>query len=127
LQNKQIKGVKNKETKKRKRLIERDEGTGDFYYKNKLIKFENKEAIYYLIFECLYENGELNGFCAYEIIDKYLQQYGKGRTAGEEQMKKRIKNGIMNLFRFSNLPPKTPNGKQIIINKRGKGIVLYNP
>ena len=113
-------------TSKRRDLIIIDK-TGDFYYKNKLIKFENKDAIYYLIFECLYEKGELDGFCSYETIDKYLVEHGKERYDDNRQITDRIKNGVMNLFRFSNLPAKAPDGKEIIQKVRGKGIILYNP
>ena len=112
---------------KRKNLINRDKITGDFYFKNKLIKFENKEAIYYLIFECLYEKGDLNGFCSYETINKYLEKQGKEEYIDDRQIKDRIKNGILNLFRFSNLPPKAPDSNEIIQKVRGKGIILYNP
>jgi len=111
---------------KRGTLITRDRD-GGFYYKNKPIKFKNKEAIYYLIFECLYEKADLNGFCSYETINKYLVEHGKEEYTDERQMKDRIKNGIMNLFRFSNLPLKAPDGKELIQKIRGKGIILYNP
>jgi len=111
---------------KRGTLITRDRD-GGFYYKNKPIKFKNKEAIYYLIFECLYEKADLNGFCSYETINKYLVEHGKEEYTNERQMKDRIKNGIMNLFRFSNLPLKAPDGKELIQKIRGKGIILYNP
>jgi len=112
---------------KRKNLITRDKITGDFYYKNKPIKFENKETIYYLIFECLYEKGDLEGFCSYETINRYLEKYGKEQYTDNKQIMDRIKNGIINLFRFSNLPSKAPDGKELIQKIRGKGIILYNP
>lgn len=107
-------------------LITRDVN-GEFYYKNKPIKFTNKEAIYYLIFECLYEKGNLDGFCPYDTINKYLEENGKEEYTDERQIRDRIKNGIMNLFRFSNLPSKTPNRKELMQKVKGKGIILYNP
>lgn len=122
----EIKGKK-EIIKERKNLITRDKLTGDFYYKNKPINFENKDTIYYLIFECLYEKGDLEGFCSYENINKYLEEHGKEEYKDERQIRDRIKNGIMNLFRFSNLPPKAPDGKELIQKVRGKGIILYNP
>jgi len=119
--------VGEKQKEKRRNLITRDKISGDFYYKNELIQFKNKDAIYYLIFECLYEKRDLNGFCSYEIIDKYLVKHGKGEYDDYRQKIDRIKNGIINLFRFSDLPQKTPDGKEIIQKVRGKGIILYNP
>lgn len=109
-----------------KLLITRD-NWGDFYYRNKPIKFENNDTIYYLIFECLYEKGDLNGFCSYATINKYLEEHGKEKLTDDQQIKDRIKNGIVNLFRFSKLPPKAPNKKPLIQKVRGKGVVLYNP
>ena len=111
----------------KKTLINRGRETGDFYYKNRPIRFENKNANYYLIFECLYEKGDVNGFCSYETINKYLESHSKEKSPDEQSIKDRIKNGIVNLFRFSDLPEKTPDGKKIIQKVRGKGIVLYNP
>lgn len=113
--------------KKERNLITRDKRNGDFYFKNKLIKFENKEAIYYLIFECLYEKGDLNGSCSYETINKYLEDHDKEKYTDRQQILNRIKNGIMNLFRFSDLPQKAPDGKELIQKVRGKRIILYNP
>jgi len=126
-ENKTEQKIQLKDSEKRKTLITKDKTTGDFYYKNKLIKFENKEAIYYLIFSCLYENGDLEGFCSYEIINRYLEEHGKEKYSNEQQIMDRIKNGIINLFRFSNLPLKAPDGKNLIRKVRGKGIILYNP
>ena len=110
-----------------KKLITRDAETGDFYYKNKLIEFRSKETIYYWVFECLYEKPDHNGFCSYENINKYLQENGEDECTYKRQIKDRIKNGIVNLFRFSNLPQKTPTGKDLIEKVRGKGLVLNNP
>ena len=115
-----------KDTEKRKVLITRDKN-GDFFYKNKLIKFEDKDAIYYLIFECLFEQSDLTGFCSYEIINRYLEKHGKEEYATDRQKIDRIKNGITNLFRFSNLPFETHNKKKIIQKVKGKGAILYNP
>lgn len=108
-------------------LITRDKTNGDFYYKNKLIKFDNKDTIYYLIFECLYTKGDLKGFCFYESINRYLEKQGQERLVDNQKIKDRIKNGLENLFRFTNLPRKAPDGKKIIQKSRGKGITLYNP
>jgi len=118
-----VSGNKNKEGV----LITRNEKSGDFYFKNKPIKFQNKEAIYYLIFECLCEKGELDGFCSYETINKYLEKHNKEELTDEQQIKNRIKNGIENLFRFSNLPRKAPDGKELIRKVRGKAVILHNP
>jgi len=118
--------VKILKTEKGKSLITRDKN-GDFYYKNKLIKFENKDAIYYLIFECLYETEDINGFRSYEAINRYLEKNGKEEYTDERQIKDRIKNGVASLFRFSNLPKKTPTGKEMIDIIRGKGLALNNP
>ncbi len=108
-------------------LITRDPGTGDFYYKKKLIEFKNKEAIYYLIFECLFCEGDIEGFCSYEKINNYLIRQGKEKCFGKEKTRKRIRNGIENLKRFSNLPEKAPDKKNIIQKIKGKGLILYNP
>ena len=118
--------IKIQKTEEGRTLITRDK-EGDFYYKNKLIELENKDAIYYLIFECLYGKGNLEGFCSYKTINKYLEEHGKKKLTGSLQKNNRIKNGIINLFRFSELPQKTPDGKKIIQKVRGKGIILYNP
>lgn len=126
-QESKLERVKEFRKEKIKSLINRDEKTGDFYFKNKPIKFGNKDTIYYLIFECLYEKGNLEGFCSYETINKYLVEHGKDEYADHRQITDRIKNGIINLFRFSNLPPKALVGKEIIQKIRGKGIILYNP
>jgi hypothetical protein len=117
----------NQKAEQRKTLITRDKESGDFYYKNKPIKFDNKGAIYYLIFECLYENGGIEGFCSYENINRYLEKHGEKEYTENQQIADRIKNGLVNLFRFSNLPQKTPNGKNLIRKIRGKGLTLYNP
>ncbi len=111
----------------RNSLIQRN-ADGDFYYKDKLIKLESKDTIYYLIFECLFEEGDLaDGFCSYETIDRYLVKHGQEEYADGIQVKNRIKNGIMNLFRFSQLPRKAPNGKDLIRRRKGEGVMLYNP
>ena len=110
-----------------KTLITRDKATGDFYYKDKLVNFQNKKAIYFLIFECLYENCDYEGFCSYEDIDRYLVKKNMGECADERKVKDRIKNGITNLFRFSSLPSKIPTGKNLIDKARGKGLVINNP
>ncbi|MFC1630201.1 hypothetical protein ACFL06_01540 [Patescibacteria group bacterium] len=117
----------NQKTEQRKTLITRDKETGDFYYKNKIIKFDNKEAIYYRLFECLYENGDLKGFCSYKDINKYLEKHGGKEYTENQQIADRIKNGLASLFRFANLPQKTPDGKDLIRKIRGKGLTLYNP
>lgn len=115
----------NKKTlEQNKKLITRRSGTGEFFYKAKLIEFKNKKAIYYLIFECLYEEGDIYGFCSYEQIDNYLTENKIKETAN---LKKRIRNGLTSLFRFSNLPKKSPDNKKLIDKIRGKGLVLYNP
>jgi len=100
---------------------------GEFYYKNKLVRFTDKETIYYLIFECLYENSNPDGFCSYETIDKYLKKHGKDKYDDNRQRTDRIKNGITNLFRFSHLSQKTPDGKELIKIIRGNGVILHNP
>lgn len=114
------------EIEKRKIIIARDKN-GDFFYKNKSIKFEDKDAIYYLIFECLFEQSDLAGFCSYEIINHYLEKHGKEEYTTDRQKIDRIKNGITNLFRFSNLPSEAPDKKKIIQKVKGKGVILYNP
>lgn len=108
-------------------LITRNKATGDFYFKGKLIEFKNKTAIYYLIFECLFRESNLEGFCSYETIDNYLVKHSKTEYSDRKQILNRIKNGIVNLFRFSNLPQKTPDGKDLIQRMRGRGLILYNP
>lgn len=113
--------------KKERLLITRDKINGDFYYKNKLLEFENKKAIYYLIFECLYEKGDFNGFCSYETINEYLEERGKKELTDDRRIKDRIKNGVESLFRFSDLHRKAPDGKNSIQKVRGDGISLYNP
>jgi len=113
--------IENKDT-----LITRN-GNGDFYYKNKPIKFDNKETIYYLIFECLYERGDLEGFCSYENINKYLIEYGKIEYSDNRKIIDRIKNGIQCLFRFTDLSERTPDNKSLIKKVKGKGMILYNP
>jgi len=111
-----------------KNLINRD-SDGDFYYNNKLIEFKNKEDIYYLIFECLFEEGDIKGFCSYDKINKYLEKNGKDKHGDNEELKSkiRIKNGIDNLFRFSNLINETPKGKKLIEKIAAKGVTLNNP
>jgi hypothetical protein len=113
--------------KKINHLITRDGQTEDFYYKNKPIKFKGKNTIYFRIFECLCENSDLEGFCSYEKIDEYLIEHGEEECKDRRQMMDRIKNGITNLFRFSDLPKKTLGNKDLIQKTRGEGLILYNP
>jgi hypothetical protein len=127
IQNTEMSEKKQIKTKKRNCLITRNEQTGDFYYKNKPIEFKGKNTIYFWIFECLYEKSDLEGFCSYENIDKYLIEHGKEECEDWRQVMNRIKNGITNLFRYSNLPKKTPNNKDLIQKTRGEGLTLYNP
>ncbi|MSU60430.1 MAG: hypothetical protein EXS52_00755 [Candidatus Staskawiczbacteria bacterium] len=113
--------------KSAKRLITRDAIAGEFYYKNKPINFQGNETIYFLIFECLYEKSDFNGFCSYETINNYLQASGEEEYDDDRQIKDRIKNGIANLFRFTGLPKKNPTGKKLIDVSRGKGLIFNNP
>lgn len=123
-----IKKIKTKEkTEKEKNLITRDKESGDFRFRNKLIEFRNKKTIYYLVFECLYEEGDLNGFCPYNNINEYLEKHDIEKYYDNLKIRKRIRNGISNLHRFSNLEPNAPDGKKLIDINRGKGITLYNP
>ena len=108
-------------------LITRDKKTGDFYFKNKLINFSNKNTIYYLLFECLCEKSDTKGFCSIETINKYLERHDKEKLIDDRKMKDRIKNGVIDLFRFSDLHNETPDGKLLIKKERGKGLIFYNP
>lgn len=126
-QRREEKAEKALEKEKQKYLITRDKQTGDFFYNGKSIKFENKGAIYYLIFECLFMNGDLDGFCSYDKVEEYLIRHGQDKCNKQKQKINRIKNGIENLFRFSNLSECAPDGKEIIKKRRGKGAILYNP
>ena len=109
---------------KKRNLIEKDVN-GDFYHKNKIIKFKNKETIYYLIFKYIYGNSDLEGFCSYENINRHLEENGEDKyDSGETiRIRKRIRNGIGRLFRFSNLTKKM----ELIDTARGRGIIFNNP
>jgi len=105
-------------------LITRDSKTGNFYCQNKLIEFKNTKSIYYFLFECLYEKSQINGFCDYETMNKYLEERGEEKYEDRKKKIDRIKNGMQNLFRFSNLKNETPTGKKLIMPVRGKGWIL---
>jgi len=99
---------------------------GDYFWKDKPIDI-TKNTIHYLILDCLYENGDVNGFCDYSTIDKYFSTHGKGQYKNQEQTLKRIRNGVASLFRFSNLKSTTPDGKKLIRKLRGEGLIFHNP
>ena len=108
-------------------LITRD-SNGDFYYRGKLINFQDEENIYYKVFAAVFEKSDANGFCSYHEIDKFLIQSGEDKLKDVDKINKRITNAVANLFRFTkNLPNKAPSGKPIIKVKRGRGLIFNNP
>lgn len=126
----------NKESKKEihikknnKLLVSRDNATGDYFYKNKIIAMD-KNNIYYKIFDILYLHNNGDGFLSYEEIEKHLRKRNEP-TKNKEVRDKRIKNAKNNLFRFAKigserLKNEIPNGKKLIEIIRGRGLKLNN-
>lgn len=123
----EVKPKKTELDKGTKNLINRDISSGDFYYKNKPIKLNDKHAIYYLIFECLYLKSDMEGFCSYDTIDNYLTSNEKSKCKTEKQKIKRINNGVANFLRFSKLPKNANNNKKLIEIIKSRGLIFNNP
>jgi len=110
------------------KLIDKD-SRGGFWYDGIKITM-SKEAVYYKIFDILYESGDQNGYVSYkEIIEKLNDKTRKKID------KKTIYNGIsetQGLFRYAKingkrLENKTLDKKNKLIDRVwGKGLILNN-
>lgn len=113
----------------KERLITKD-ATGRFYFNGKTLNLSNDRAIYYKIFDCLFQHSlrmNENEVCAYEEINAYLVTHGKAFIKTKKDIRKRISNGLIDLYRFSNLPKFLLNGDKLIITVKGLGLNLNNP
>ena len=122
------------ENKRKKRLITKD-GRGIFWYDKEEIKM-SKDKIFYQVFDAIFTNASQEGFVSYEDIEKHLvKQCNHPRKEDEAKRNKRIYNALSDtqgLFKYARinkkpLKNKTLDGRELIKNVRGKGIIFYNP
>src|SRR3989344_3468093 len=115
---------------KNKRFI--DYHDSDFYCKNKLIDFPEREAIYVKLVEVLYTKSDHNGHCSYDTINRFFESKHENKITDREKQTKRIHNAIQGLHRRRasqsvHFPQKAPDGRLIIDVNGSKGLVFYNP
>lgn len=106
------------------RLITKDSITGKFLYNGKDVGLDNPQRIYYKIVDCLYLRSiqyPENTLCFYDEINDYLAENGENPIIDKIKSRRRINNGLTNLYRFTTWPEK------LIEKIRGVGLRLGNP
>jgi hypothetical protein len=111
---------------------------GDYYFNGRKIKIP-KQTDYYIFFDILFNNSDIEGFLSYEKIEKIYEKQGGVPISDKDRLIKRIQNNLTNanqgFFRNAKVDGKDLKnviyGEKIIepfVSDKGiRGLKLNNP
>lgn len=108
---------------------------GDFFKDGELVKIPDKDTLYYIIFDTVFNLIPKGGFVSYEDIEKSLTKRKLKRInipslKKQKDRNKRISNNLLanknGFFRHSSLENEIIGGRKLLETKRGMGVTFNN-